>query len=93
LQDTPLIAIVSAQVEPILKPYTGGTEAQIQGMVGGIVDGAAYEQITGNPMLAREYWDALNYSLITTIGIILLGGLANGVSNLTRQRGQGKKNE
>ena len=93
LQNTPLIAVVSAQAEPILKPYSGGAEAQIQGMVGGIVGGAAYEQITGNPSLAREYWDALNYLLIISIGIILLGGIVNGASVLLRNRDQGKKNE
>jgi serine/threonine protein kinase len=77
LHDTPLIAVVSAQAEPILKPYSGGKNAQIQGMVGGIIGGVAYEQMTGKPNLAREYWDALNFALITAIGIILFGGLFN----------------
>jgi hypothetical protein len=89
LQDTPLIAVVSAQAEPLIKPYSGGTNAQIQGVVAGIIDGAAYEQITGKPKLAHEYWDALNYALITAISIILLGGIANGAAVLIKKKKPG----
>lgn len=85
LLDTPLIAVASAQAEPILKPYASGENAQIQGIVGGIIDGAAYEQITGKPKLAGEYWDALNYALITAIGAMLFGGIANMISILFRK--------
>ncbi len=77
LQGTPLIAVVSAQAEPILRPYVGGEDAQVRGMVGGVIGGAAYEQVTGKPNLARTYWDALNYGLMTAIAAILIGGAAN----------------
>lgn len=90
LADTPLIAVVSAQAEPIVKPYSSGDKAQIQGIVGGIIDGAAYEQITGKPQLAREYWDALNYGLLTAIGTILLGGIANVITILSKNNKQGE---
>ncbi len=86
LLETPLIAVASAQAEPILKPYADGDNPQIQGLIGSIIDGAAYEQITGRPKLAREYWDALNYALLTAIGAIFLGGIANIVSILFRKK-------
>ncbi|MBL7164169.1 MAG: hypothetical protein ISS57_16365 [Anaerolineales bacterium] len=86
LQDTPLITVVSAQAEPILHPYVGGENAQVRGMVGGIIGGAAYEQVTGKPNLARIYWDALNFGLMTAIAAILIGGIVNAFSILFRSK-------
>ena len=86
LQDTPLITVVSAQAEPILHPYVGGKNAQVSGMVGGIIGGAAYEQVTGKPNLARVYWDALNFGLMTAITAILIGGIVNAFSILFRRK-------
>lgn len=91
LLDTPVIAVASAQAEPILKPYASGENAQVQGMIGGIIDGAAYEQITGKPKLAREYWDALNYALISAIGAIFFGGIANALAFLFKKSAQGEE--
>jgi hypothetical protein len=90
LQDTPFVAIVSAQVEPILHPYVGNDQASVQGMVGGIIGGAAYEQHTGMPSLAREYWDAFNFGLITSIILILIGGIVNMFSVLIRSKEPGE---
>lgn len=86
LQGAPLIAVVSAQAEPILHPYVGGESAQVRGMVSGIIGGAAYEQVTGKPNVARLYWDALNFALITAIAVILIGGIINVFSILFRKK-------
>jgi len=90
LQDTPLVAVVSAQAEPILQPYVGGDDAQVSGMVAGVTGGAAYEIATGKPNLARTYWDALNFGLMTAIAAILIGGIANVFTILFRSRNQGE---
>jgi len=90
LRDTPLVAVVSAQAEPILHPYVGGENAQVRGMVGGIIGGAAYEQVIGMPNLARIYWDALNFSLLAAIAIILIGGTFNVFSVLVRNKERGE---
>ena len=90
IQDTPLITVVSAQAEPILQPYVGGEDAQVRGMVSGVIGGTAYEQVTGKDNVGRTYWDALNFSLMTAIAAILIGGIANVFSILLRGRKQGE---
>ena len=90
IQDTPLITVVSAQVEPILRPFVGGEGAQVRGMVSGVIGGTAYEQVTGKDNLGRTYWDALNFSLMTAIAAILIGGIVNVFSILLRSRNRGE---
>ena len=89
IQDTPLVAVVSAQAEPILQPFVGGEDAQVRGMVSGVIGGTAYEQVTGKDNLGRTYWDALNFSLMTAIAAILIGGIVNVFSILLRGRRRG----
>ncbi len=90
IEETPLVTVVSAQAEPIIHPYVGGENAQVRGMVGGVIGGASYEQVTGKPNLAQVYWDALNFGLLTAIAVILIGGVANVFLNLFRNKPQGE---
>ncbi|MBE9525320.1 MAG: hypothetical protein IMY76_09485, partial [Chloroflexi bacterium] len=87
LSGTPMVTIVSAQAEPILQPYygDGGENAQIQGLVSGILGGAAYEKITGRPNLASQYWHALNLGLMISILIILLGSAVNTTTTILKR--------
>ena len=92
LAGTALIAIISAQAEAILQPYYGNGDesAQIQGLVSGILGGAAYEQITGRANLASQYWKALNFGILTAIIIILLSSAINNTT-IMMKRNRGKK--
>jgi len=85
LAETPIIAIVSAQAEPIVKPYYGDDSAQIQGLVSGILGGAAYEQTTGRANLASKYWNALNLGIMTSIIVILLGSTVNVATTMIKR--------
>jgi hypothetical protein len=68
LEPVPMIVAVSAQVEPVARTYLG----QIDGLVSGLVGGAAYEVMAG-ANLARERWDAFNIVLIVAVSAILIG--------------------
>ena len=69
----PLVMVSSAQAEPMLRPYI--ETGQIKGLVGGLVGGAAYEQIIGRPGLGRRYWDAYTIGLLAAEAMIVIGGL------------------
>lgn len=76
--DTPLLAVVSAQAEPLVRPYYGtGPGAQVRGMISGLSGGAAYEVTVGRANLGRTYWDAFSISLVIAVGAILIGGTVN----------------
>ncbi|MEN8172426.1 MAG: hypothetical protein ABFS03_06045, partial [Chloroflexota bacterium] len=82
LTETPFIAVVSAQAEPMIQPYYGDKNTQIQGIVSGILGGAAYEKTTGRVNLASKHWNALNLGIMSSIVVILLGSAFNGTKTL-----------
>jgi hypothetical protein len=78
LHDTPLVMVVSAQAEPMIRPYFNESgSASIQGFVSGLMGGAAYEVAVGQENLGRAYWDAFSIGLIIAVAAILIGGAIN----------------
>ncbi|MBC8332543.1 MAG: zinc ribbon domain-containing protein [Anaerolineae bacterium] len=90
LQNAPMIAIVSAQVEPILHPYASGEKPQLKGLISGISGGAAYEQVIGKPNLARTYWDTLNYALMAAVVVLLIGSGVNLMTFFVKKKPTGE---
>jgi hypothetical protein len=78
---TPLIMVVSAQVEPLVQPYYLGSTKQVQGLVVGIPGGVTYDSLTGQGGLARGSWDAFSLSLLIT-GLILIAGAFVGAGSM-----------
>lgn len=75
LADTPLVMVVSAQAEPMIRPYYEGSPQQVNGLVTGLAGGASYEQTMPRTSLARNYWDAFSYGLLAAVVLIALGGV------------------
>ncbi|HDD55877.1 MAG TPA: hypothetical protein ENG59_06515 [Chloroflexi bacterium] len=82
LDNTPLTMVVSAQVEPLIQPYFRTSPRQLAGYVAGIIDGMKYEQLTERPYLASKSWLPFNIGIVISVGIIFIGGMANGVLSL-----------
>jgi hypothetical protein len=74
---TPLVMVLSAQAGPLVQPYYQANPRQIQGLVTGLRDGAAYARLTGRSGLPRKYWDAFSVGLLVAGVLITIGGLAN----------------
>ncbi|MDW8226321.1 MAG: hypothetical protein RMJ60_00805 [Anaerolineales bacterium] len=90
---TPMIMVVSAQVEPMVRPYyDAATDApyRIQGMITGLIGGKAFEQTYGQPGLSRRYWDAFGLGLLTSIVIVLVG-LVPGLLQARKEHEKGGK--
>ena len=78
-----MLTVVSAQAEPMVRPYfSSGHNAQVSGIVSGLSGGAAYEVAVGRPNLGRTYWDAFAVGLVVALGAILIGGMVNVVQML-----------
>jgi hypothetical protein len=82
----PLLLAVSAQAEPMLRPYYDSH--QVQGMLTGLAGGAAYEQINGRSGLARRYWDSFGLGLILAVALIAGGSLVNLLVGRGNRRGE-----
>jgi hypothetical protein len=69
--------VLSAQAEPMVRPYYETSPRQVSGMISGLAGGAAYESISGNIGVSRQYWDAFGMGSISAVGIILAGALVS----------------
>jgi len=77
LGETPLLMVVSAQIEPVVRPYFEVGSQQVNGIVAGLPGGAAYEQMIGRPGPARKYWDAYSLGVSLIALLIILGAVIN----------------
>jgi len=76
---SPMIMVVSAQAEPMIRPYYDA--GQIQGLVVGLTGGKALEAYVG-PRVGRAYWDAFSYGLLVAEILILVGGIWSAISGI-----------
>ena len=94
LGGTPLVMVVSAQSEPMVRPYYQANPKQVDGMIVGLAGGGSYEQshqdlLAGNG-LARKYWDAFSLSVLAAVVLISVGGFVSLVTNLLNAQKQSK---
>lgn len=88
LGDTPLTMVLSAQAEPLVRPYFQSDPKKINGYVSGLLGGAYYESSIGRDHVrtARLYWNSYSTGLGVTVFIIFMGSLAETVSYLLSRR-------
>jgi hypothetical protein len=86
-QDVPLIMIVSAQAEPLVRPYYSAFPRQVAGMVSGIAGGAVFEDQTGIPAQAGSVWSAFSAGLTAAALLLIVGGVISAAaSGLSRRK-------
>ena len=73
LNDTPMVMILSAQAEPVVRPYYEGQPRLVHGMVAGLSGGAAYEGLMQRSGIARQSWDAFTMGLFAAV-LLMAGG-------------------
>jgi hypothetical protein len=90
LLSTPMVMVLSAQAEPLVRPYYEAVPRQVQGMVTGLAGGAAYEQFIPHNGLARRYWDAYSTGVVVAGLLILAGGIINAILRYARRTQEGE---
>lgn len=86
--EKPLVMVVSAQAEPVVRPYFEGEPKVVQGIVAGLPGGASYESMIGRSNLARNYWDAYGLGISLIVIMLLVGGVINIILHFTTGRQQ-----
>ena len=84
--ETPLVMVVSAQSEPLIRPYYDAFPQQLQGFVAGMRGGASYARLTGRTSPPTRYWDAFSAGLSVAAVLIIVGGVVNVASMLISRR-------
>ncbi len=75
LGDKPLIMALSAQADPMVRPYYDNQSNQLQGFVSGVAGGASYEALLNRLGIGRIYWDAFTRASIAGVVLIIVAGL------------------
>ncbi|MCC7358622.1 MAG: hypothetical protein IT317_04045 [Anaerolineales bacterium] len=90
--NVPVIAVVSAGAEPLVRPYLTAPSAaeapspQLDGLVVGLGGAAVLEQQISRPAAASAAWPGLGGGLLAAASLILLGNLVLGLPALLRRR-------
>jgi hypothetical protein len=93
LGSTPLVMVVSAQAEPMVRPYYDPASNQIKGLVIGLATGVAYESALGRKGIADTYWVLFSMGMWVAISMIIIGGIINWASarlKRTKDRSEGE---
>ncbi|MGC1374972.1 MAG: hypothetical protein WA821_02035 [Anaerolineales bacterium] len=93
LKGKPLLMVVSAQAAPMIRPYYESSPKQVQGMVSGLVGGAAYEEATQRPGNAALYWDCYGAGMIAAEMLIVVGGVWALVQHMRMRRAEQNQEE
>jgi hypothetical protein len=85
---TPLVMVVSAQSEPLIRPYYEAYPRQLQGFVAGMRGGASYARLTGRIGLSHHYWGGFSAGMSVAALLIAIGGVVNVAAVLLSRRDQ-----
>jgi hypothetical protein len=91
MQTTPLLMVVSAQAEPMVRPYI--LSGQVDGILSGLEGGAIYENALGKDGQAQINWDAFGVVMLAAELIIIMGGVWGLVASLRSRRAVAKQDE
>jgi hypothetical protein len=90
LNGAPLVMLVSAQAEPMVRPYYHASPSRLYSLVSGVAGGAYYEATTLQSGAASQYWASLSLGMFVAGLLIILGGMANAISGGLARRKEGK---
>jgi hypothetical protein len=92
---TPLIMVLSAGAEPLVRPYfEATTDQRVQGILTGLPSALAYQQMNGQALTVESRWDGFG-SMMFAVETILIAGAVYGVVTWLlsrRQQGRGEEN-
>ncbi|MGB2895982.1 MAG: hypothetical protein WBB65_07460 [Anaerolineales bacterium] len=76
--DTPLVMVLSAGAEPLVRPYFEASEPQVDGILTGLPAAVSYRQYSGLSLETGVQWDAFGMGMLA-VELILIAGGAYGV--------------
>jgi len=78
LGEVPLVMVLSAGVEPMIRPYFESPQRQVDAILSGLPSAVKYERLIQIPAIATARWDTFGTGLIA-VEIILVAGAAYGL--------------
>lgn len=86
--ESPLVMILSAGAEPLVRPYFESLDQQVDGILTGLPSAVAYQQNSGQELTALQAWDSFGTGLLA-VELILLAGIGYGLFRWLLERRTG----
>jgi hypothetical protein len=86
LGEAPLVTVVSAGSEPLVRPYYESIDPKVNGIMSGLTSAVAYEQRLGEPGLAHSRWSSYGLGLLTVEVLLVLGAAGGITTGVVRSR-------
>ncbi len=86
LGDSPLVSVVSAGSEPLVRPYYESIDPKVNGILSGLTSAVAYEQRLGRPGLAHSRWSSYGLGLLAVEVLVVLGAVGGITTSALRSR-------
>lgn len=86
LGEVPLVTVVSAGSEPLVRPYFESSDPRVNGILSGLTSAVAYEQRLGRPGLAHSRWSSYGLGLLAAEVLIVLGAVGGITRGAFRSR-------
>ncbi len=88
LGDTPLLMVLSAGAEPLVRPYFEASDQRVQGILTGLPSALAYQQMNGQALSVESRWDGFGSMMFAVQSILIAGGLYGAATWLVSRRQQ-----
>jgi hypothetical protein len=90
----PIVMALSAQAEPLVRPYYNASPQQIQGLLGGYSAAVLYDTTIGRRTNAATLWSPFATGLTAAVLLMVIGLLVNLLLGLlARAREKARSNE
>jgi hypothetical protein len=73
--DQPLIMVLSAGAEPLVRPYFEATVPRVDGILTGLPAAVAYQELSGQGAEAAQRWDMFGSGMLVVELILLAGAI------------------
>ena len=83
--ETPLIMVLSAGAEPLVRPYYESADPRVDGILTGLPSAVSYRQLSGQPQLVASQWNTFGTGMLAAQLILLAGGAYGFISWLIRR--------
>ena len=87
LAGRPLVMVLSAGAEPMVRPYYEALQPKVQGILSGLPAAVAYELRLAAPGIAQTRWNGFGLGLTGVEGFLIIGLLYGIVAWVLRGRG------
>ena len=91
--DTPLIMVLSAGAEPLVRPYFEMTDQKVDGILTGLPSALAYQQMNGQTLTVESRWNGFGSMMFAVESILIAGGIYGAATWILSRRQSGRGDE